>query len=250
MTDAADGERLQKVLARAGIGSRRACEELIAAGRATVNGEPAVLGRRADAERDRIEVDGVPVVTRAGVVYYLLNKPTRVVTTASDPEGRPTVVDLVPSDPRVFPVGRLDWDTEGLLLLTNDGDLANLLTHPRHGVEKEYLAEVEGVPSRSALRRLRDGVELDDGLTAPAQARLVQSHGDSAAIEIVLHEGRNRQVRRMCDAIGHPVRRLVRTRIGPVADRALAPAAWRPLLPDEVRSLYAAAGPGAEEASG
>lgn len=250
MTEAATGERLQKVLARAGIGSRRACEELIADRRVTVNGEVAVLGRRVDADGDRIELNGVPVVTRAGVVYYLLNKPANVVTTASDPEGRPTVVELVPSEPRVVPVGRLDWETEGLLVLTNDGDLTNLLTHPRHGVEKEYLAEVEGVPSRGALRRLRDGVELDDGVTAPAQARLVQSHGDGAAIAIVLHEGRNRQVRRMCDAIGHPVRRLVRTRIGPIADRSLAPGKWRALRPDEVRSLYAAAGPGAEKASG
>jgi 23S rRNA pseudouridine2605 synthase len=153
-----EGIRLQKVLADAGIGSRRASEELIAAGRVTVNGDVARLGRRVDPEADTIEVDGVPVPTRAGLVYYLLNKPTRVMSTADDPEGRPTVVQLVPAEPRVHPVGRLDWDTEGLLILTNDGDLTHRLTHPSFGVEKEYLAEVEGVPSRGALRTLREGL--------------------------------------------------------------------------------------------
>jgi 23S rRNA pseudouridine2605 synthase len=240
LTTPTDGERLQKVLARAGLGSRRVCDDLVAAGRVTVDGEVAVLGRRVDPERDHIELDGVPVATQSGLVYYLLNKPTRVVTTASDPEGRPTVVDLVPSEPRVFPVGRLDWETEGLLVLTNDGDLTQRLTHPSHGVEKEYLVEVDGVPSRGALRQLREGVELDDGPSAPAQVRLVQERDGSAAIEIVIHEGRNRQVRRMCDAVGHPVRRLVRTRIGPLADRDLAPGAWRELESSEVRALYAA----------
>jgi 23S rRNA pseudouridine2605 synthase len=241
LTGAPDGERLQKVLARAGLGSRRASEELIAAGRVTVNGEVAVLGRRVDPDRDAVAVDGVPIATRAGLVYYLLNKPARVVTTADDPEGRRTVLDLVPSEPRVFPVGRLDWETEGLLILTNDGDLTQRLTHPSHGVEKEYLAEVDGVPSRGALRRLREGVDLDDGPTAPAHVQLVQDRGDHAALSIVVHEGRNRQVRRMCDAIGHPVRRLVRTRIGPVTDRRLAPGTWRELRPSEVRALNTAA---------
>jgi len=239
LTAPTDGERLQKVLARAGLGSRRVCDDLIADGRVTVDGEVAILGRRVDPERDHIELDGVPVVTQAGLVYYLLNKPVRTVTTASDPEGRPTVMDLVPDEPRVFPVGRLDWDTEGLLVLTNDGALTQRLTHPSHGVEKEYLVEVEGVPSRGALRTLREGVNLDDGPSAPAEVRLVQSRGDHAAIEMVIHEGRNRQVRRMCEAIGHPVRRLVRTRIGLLADRELAPGAWRELSQDEVRSLYA-----------
>lgn len=258
------GERLQKVLARAGIGSRRACEELIAAGRVTVGGEVARLGRRVDAEADAIHVDGIPVATRSDLVYYLLNKPPRVVTTASDPQGRPTVAGLVPAEPRVFPVGRLDRDSEGLLVLTNDGELAHRMTHPRHGLDKEYLVEVEGVPTRAALRALREGVELDDGPTAPAAARLVQARGDHAAIEVVIHEGRNRQVRRMCEAVGHPVRRLVRTRIGPLADRTLEPGAWRRLRPDEVRALWAAVsetqatepasgpatGPGAAEGSG
>jgi 23S rRNA pseudouridine2605 synthase len=243
LTTPSDGERLQKVLARAGLGSRRVCDDLIAAGRVSVDGEVAVLGRRVDPERDHIELDGVPVVTQLGLVYYLLNKPAHTVTTADDPEGRPTVVALVPSEPRVFPVGRLDWDTEGLLILTNDGDLTQRLTHPSHGVEKEYLVEVDGIPSRGALRQLREGVELDDGPSAPAQVRLVQERADHAAIEIVIHEGRNRQVRRMCDAVGHPVRRLVRTRIGTLVDRELAPGAWRELHQDEVRALYTASLP-------
>jgi 23S rRNA pseudouridine2605 synthase len=236
-----EGERLQKALARAGFGSRRAAEALIADGRVTVDGAPARLGQRIDAERSHVAVDGVPVVVRDDVVYYLLNKPRRVVTTARDPEGRATAVELVPREPRVFPVGRLDYDTEGLLILTNDGELAQLVTHPRHGVDKTYLAEVSGVPSRAAVRALREGVDLDDGPSAPARVRIVQHLGDSTALEIVVHEGRNRVVRRMCEAVGHPVRRLVRTRVGPIADRRLAPGVWRALRPSEVRALYAAA---------
>ncbi|HEX5614953.1 MAG TPA: pseudouridine synthase [Acidimicrobiia bacterium] len=244
------GTRLQKVLARAGFGSRRTSEELIAAGRVAVNGAVAVLGARVDPDVDRIEVDGVPVVTNTALVHYLLNKPAGVVTTASDPEGRPTVLDLVPNEPRVFPVGRLDAPTEGLLVVTNDGDLANLLMHPRHGVEKEYLAEVEGVPSPQAVRTLREGVTLDDGLTAPARVQVVQRHGAGAALRIVIHEGRKRQVRRMCSAVGHPVVRLVRTRIGDLTDPRLAPGAWRPLTSAEVRGLYAAALQGDDAAAG
>ncbi len=229
----AEGERLQKILARVGFGSRRVGEELIAEGRVTVNGEVADLGRRVDPASDVIAVDGVPIGTAPGLVYYLLNKPRGTVTTASDPEGRPTVVELVPAEPRVFPVGRLDWDTEGLLLLTNDGSLTQRLTHPSHGVEKEYLAEVEGEPSRATLRRLREGVELDDGVTAPAKASLLAPN----LIKLTIHEGRNRQVRRMCEAVGHPVRRLVRSRIGSLADRRLEPGAWRELTQREVRQL-------------
>lgn len=236
-----EGERLQKVLARVGIGSRRACEDLIAEGRVTVDGEVAVLGRRVDVETALIELDGAPIGVRPDLVHYLLNKPAGVVTTADDPQGRPTVVGLVPAEPRVFPVGRLDVDTEGLLLLTNDGELAHRLTHPSFGVEKEYVAELEGSPSRAALRRLREGVELDDGTTAPARAALLEP----SVVRLTVHEGRNRQVRRMCDAVGHPVVRLIRTRIGPLADRSLAPGAWRELTGDEVRSLQrAVAGPG------
>lgn len=245
MTTPADpggvGERVQKVLARAGYGSRRACDALVGAGRVTIDGRVAVPGDRVDPARARVAVDGVPVPTRPDLAYYLLNKPAGVVTTASDPQGRPTVVDLVPAAPRVFPVGRLDYDTEGLLLLTNDGDLAQRLTHPRHGVAKTYLAEVEGTPGPGALRQLRSGVVLDDGPTAPARVRLVQRGPTTCALELVLHEGRNRQVRRMCEAVGHPVRRLVRTRIGPLGDPRLGPGQWRNLRPSEVRRLYAAA---------
>ncbi len=228
------GERLQKVLARHGFGSRRACEELIARGRVTVNGELAVLGRRVDVDHDRIELDGVPIGVRPGLVYYLLNKPEGVVTTARDPEGRPTVVDLVPPEPRVFPVGRLDRDTSGLLLLTNDGDLAHRIAHPSHGLDKEYLVEVEGgrVPP-GALRRLRDGVELDDGRTAPARV----GQPSPGVLRITIHEGRNRQIRRMCDAVGYPVRRLVRTRIGPLRDPSLRPGQWRALTAAELTAL-------------
>jgi 23S rRNA pseudouridine2605 synthase len=230
-------QRLQKVLAQAGLGSRRACEVLIADGRVRVNGHVATLGDRADPEVDEIEVDGAVVGVRPGLVHYLLNKPAGVVTTASDPQGRATVVGLVPAEPRVFPVGRLDADTEGVLLLTNDGDLAHRLTHPSFGVDKEYLVEVEGTPARGVVRRLRDGVELEDGVTAPANVAAV---GDNL-LRITIHEGRNRQVRRMCDAVGHPVRRLVRLRIGPISDRRLAPGEWRPLRQDEVRALERAA---------
>jgi 23S rRNA pseudouridine2605 synthase len=233
----ATGQRLQKVLAQAGLGSRRACEELIAEGRVTVNGEVATLGTRANPDVDAIEVDGARIGVREGLVHYLLNKPVGVVTTASDPQSRPTVVGLVPAEPRVYPVGRLDADTEGLLVLTNDGDLAHRLTHPSFGIDKEYLADVTGTPSRGALRRLREGVDLEDGPTAPARVSLVGDH----TLRITIHEGRNRQVRRMCEAVGHPVRRLVRVRIGPLADRRLPPGEWRPLTQAEVRALERAA---------
>ncbi len=231
------GERLQKLLAGAGLGSRRACEQLIEEGRVTVNGAVAHLGQRASGASDRIAVDGIPLPIREGVAYYLLNKPPGVVSSAFDPEGRPTVLDLVPDVPRVFPVGRLDMMTEGLLVLTNDGELAHHLTHPSFGLVKEYVVEVEGPLSREAIGRLRRGVELDDGLTA--RARVSQFGPDAARIAI--HEGRNRQVRRMCEAVGHPVRRLVRTRIGPLSDRTLSPGQWRPLTMAEVRALWEAA---------
>jgi 23S rRNA pseudouridine2605 synthase len=233
----AEPERLQKVLARAGLGSRRQCEELIDDGLVTVNGVVVGLGARADVDVDQIEVEGVPIGVRPGLVHYLLHKPAGVITTAEDTHGRPTVIDLVPPEPRVFAVGRLDQDTEGLLLLTNDGDLTHRLTHPSFGVEKEYLAEVEGTPSRGALRQLRDGVDLEDGRTAPAKVSAVAPN----LLKITIHEGRNRQVRRMCEAVGHPVVRLVRSRIGPLSDRALKPGEWRPLTMEEVRALEKAA---------
>jgi len=202
----------------------------------------AVLGRRVDPSAARVELDGVLVPVAPGLVYYLLNKPDGVITTADDPQGRPTVVTLVPAEPRVFPVGRLDRHTEGLLVLTNDGALAQLLAHPSHGVSKEYVAEVSGgTPAPGALRALRQGIELDDGPTAPCEVGVLAP----GVVRLVIHEGRNRQIRRMCDAIGHPVRRLVRTRIGPVRDTGLAPGQWRHLTAGEVRALAAAAAPGA-----
>jgi 23S rRNA pseudouridine2605 synthase len=237
-TVAEDGpEKLQKVLARAGVASRRAVEILIMEGRVTVNGEVADVGRRVDPVVDVLEVDGALVATNPDLVHYLLHKPAGVVTTASDPQGRPTVLDLVPGEPRVFPVGRLDLDTEGLLLLTNDGELTQRITHPSHGVEKEYLAQVEGEPSRGTLRALREGVELDDGPTAPAKVSQVSP----GVLRITIHEGRNRQVRRMCEAVGHPVSRLVRTRIGPLTDTSLQSGEWRSLEPEEVAALARAA---------
>ena len=232
-------ERLQKVLARAGIGSRRVCEDLIDEGRVTINGTVATLGDRVDPKVDAVDVDGVRVGIAPGLVYYLLNKAAGTVTTAADTHGRPTVVDVVPSEPRVFPVGRLDLETEGLLLLTNDGELAHRLTHPSFGVDKEYVAQVEGRPGRGAVRQLREGVELDDGPTAPAKVSLVAPD----VLKLTIHEGRNRQVRRMCDAVGHPVVRLVRTRIGPLRDTRLAPGEWRELTQDEVRALERAVRP-------
>ncbi|HWC39049.1 MAG TPA: pseudouridine synthase [Acidimicrobiales bacterium] len=240
------GERVQKVLASLGFGSRRACEELIVEGRVRVNGERAHLGRRIELATDTVEVDGVPVGVRPDLVYYLLNKPVGVVTTATDPLGRSTVVELVPRRPRVFPVGRLDADSEGLLILTNDGELAQRLSHPSFGIDKEYLAHVEGTPSPGAIRRLRQGVELEDGLTAPAKVSSVAP----GLLRVVIHEGRNRQVRRMCAAVGHPVLRLVRTRIGPVTDRRLAPGRWRPLSTAEVRKLATAQAGGGPRGGG
>ena len=243
--DDRSGERLQKVLARIGIGSRRVCEDLIAEGAVTVNGEVAELGRRVDVDVDEVAVNGVIIGVRPGLVHLLLHKPVGVVTTADDPHGRPTVLELVPDEPRVFPVGRLDMDTEGLLLLTNDGDLAHRLTHPSFGVEKEYVAHVDGEPTRGELRLLREGVELDDGLTAPAKAALL----GPGVLRLTIHEGRNRQVRRMCEAIGHPVKRLIRTRIGPLADRKLKSGQWRPLTPDELRALERGAVPRSQSPS-
>lgn len=231
-------QRLQKVLARAGQGSRRTCEELIIEGRVRVDGVVATIGDKVDPENARIEVDGARIPAAQGLVHYLLNKPPGVVTTASDPEGRPTVLSLVPSEPRVFPVGRLDLMTEGLLLLTNDGDFAHDLLHPSKGVEKEYLAQVRGDLSPADVRRLREGIELEDGITAPAKVSRVSE----GLVRITIHEGRNRQVRRMCEAVGHPVERLVRTRIGGVGDAQLRPGDWRPLSIKEIGRLAAAVG--------
>ncbi len=235
----AGGERLQKVLARAGFGSRRVCDDLIVDGRVTVNGDIPVLGRRIDTEVDLVELDGVPLSVRPGLVHYLLNKPAGVVSTAEDTHDRPTVVSLLPPTPRLFPVGRLDMDSEGLLVLTNDGELTHRLTHPSFGVPKEYLVQVDGEPTSGQVRQLREGIELDDGPTAPARVSVVAP----TLLRMVIHEGRNRQIRRMCEAVGHPVLRLVRTRIGTLTDPSLGPGSYRPLTVDEVRGLAAAAVP-------
>lgn len=208
----------------------------------TVDGALAHLGQKVDVATARVSVDGIPLPVRPDLVYRLLNKPAGVVSTADDPQGRRTVVDLVEAPTRVYPVGRLDADSEGLLVVTNDGDLTERMTHPRYGVTKTYLARVGGVPSRTALRALVDGVELDDGPASAVSARVLDTHGGEALVEIVMIEGRNREVRRMCDVIGHPVLRLVRTAIGPLRDRDLKPGEWRDLTVDEVRGLYAAAG--------
>ncbi|MSQ61086.1 MAG: rRNA pseudouridine synthase [Dehalococcoidia bacterium] len=238
-------ERLQKILSSAGIASRRDAEVMIVAGRISVNGEPVrELGSRADPERDDIRVDGKPVALPKKRTTIALNKPVGYVTTMSDERGRPTVLDLLPDSlPRLFPVGRLDLDSEGLLLMTNDGDLAQRLTHPGHGAQREYLVMVEGVPDEAALDRLRyGGVVLNDRRTAdafvrPVDKRQVVREGGGSWLRIGLREGRNRQIRRMCMAIGHPVLRLRRVRIGPVRLGDLPPGEWRPLTPGELRSL-------------
>ncbi|HEY8338328.1 MAG TPA: pseudouridine synthase [Egibacteraceae bacterium] len=240
-------ERVQKVLAAAGVGSRRACEELIAAGRVAVDGRVVSLGAKADATRQVITVDGERVHTNPLLVHYLLNKPQGVVTTVSDPQGRPTVVDLVPDNPRVYPVGRLDRDTEGLLLLTNDGELANRLAHPRYAVEKTYVAQIRGPAKRKALRALREGVELEDGLARARSVRELGSTGDRTLLELVLTEGRKREVRRMLAAVGLPLERLARVKLGPLALGDISPGRFRRLTSAEVRQLYAAVGLGDPE---
>ncbi|HVS84195.1 MAG TPA: pseudouridine synthase [Gaiellaceae bacterium] len=229
--------RLNAFLARAGVASRRGSDELIKAGRVRVNGAPGQLNTFVE-EGDRVEVDGREVGAQP-LAYVLLHKPAGVVTTASDPHGRPTVVQLVPAEPRVVPVGRLDADTTGALLLTNDGELAHRLAHPRYGVEKVYEAEVEGEPDEDALRRLREGVELDDGATAPAQARRL----GPGRVELTLHEGRKHQVKRMLEAVGHPVRRLHRSTYAGLTLAGLEPGRWRELTDREVEQLRRASRP-------
>ncbi len=231
-------ERLQRLLARAGYGSRRSCEELIIKGRVTLNGTVATLGDRGDPVEDEVRVDGLEVNLDPNVKYYAFHKPAGVVTTMRDPQGRPDMRAFVPAEgPRIFPVGRLDRDTEGLLLLTNDGDLADALTHPRFGVEKEYLAEVEGVPTPKHVGQLRRGVELEDGHARAKSARVVGRSGDRGAIRLVMTEGRKREVRRLLAAVGLPVMRLVRVRVGAVRLGGLPPGELRELTHDEVIAL-------------
>ena len=216
-------EKLQKVLARMGLASRRAVEEYILDERVEVNGAIAHTGQRVNIQTDELHFDGTPLRVKPELVYYLLHKPRGVISTAKDPEGRETVVDLLPSVPRIFPVGRLDKESEGLLILTNDGDFTYRLTHPSHGVEKEYLVAVKGKISRGNLRKLREGIKLEDGLTAPAKVSQVED----GLVKITIHEGKNRQVRRMFKSIGHPVLRLIRTRIGNLVDHKLQSGEWR-----------------------
>lgn len=229
--------RLNAFLARAGVASRRGADELIRAGRVRVNGEVAGLATRVGGQ-DRVEVDGSPV-TLQRLAYVLLHKPAGVVTTARDPQGRPTVVGLVELDRRVVPVGRLDADTTGALLLTNDGPLAHRLMHPRFGVEKTYEVDVEGEPSAGALRRLGTGIELEDGPTAPAEARRL----GPSRLELTLHEGKKHQVKRMCEAVGHPVTRLHRRAYAGLTLKGLAPGDWRELTPAEVEALRSPGAP-------
>ena len=238
------GERLQKVLARAGVGSRRACEELIAAGRVAVNGIPVhTQGVRVDARTDVVHVDGLRIDVSGELMHLALNKPRGVLSAMSDDRGRPTVADFVADRPeRLFHVGRLDEDTEGLLLLTNDGELANRLIHPSYGVPKTYLAEVPAPVRPAVARRLRAGVELEDGPVRVDAFRVVGVDGDRALVELVLHEGRKRIVRRLLDEVGHPVSRLVRTRFGPVRLGDQRQGSVRELSRTEVGELYRAVG--------
>jgi len=248
--DAKRALRLQKVLSQAGVASRRLAEELIAQGRVQVNGVTVTaLGTKADPDADEIKVDGRRIHAQKRKRYILLHKPRGYITTRSDPQGRPTVLDLLRGIREyIYPVGRLDYDSEGLLLLTNDGDLAARLTHPRHEVDKVYEARVRGVPDDHVLERLAKGVTIEGKRTAPAKVRLIDppkkfpGEDEQTRIELAIHEGRQRQVRKMFDAVGHPVVRLKRVRIGPIADPDIPPGHWRELTPQEIAKLQRAAG--------
>jgi 23S rRNA pseudouridine2605 synthase len=229
--------RIQKAIAKAGLMSRRAAEEAMVSGRVHLNGSPVRLGDRVDPDKDILTLDGAPIPLAAGLETHLLYKPVGVISTADDPQGRRTVVDLVRSGQRLYPVGRLDADSEGLILVSNDGELTNRVTHPRYGITKKYLVEVNGHPTPATVRQLVDGVELDDGTARAESARLVDSAPGRSLVEMVMIEGRNREVRRMMDAIGHEVTRLVRTAIGPLTDPQLRPGESRRLDAGEIQSL-------------
>lgn len=233
----AERVRIQKAISHAGLMSRRAAEEAISAGRVSVDGEVVVLGDRVDPDTQLLTLDGAPVPIAAGLETHLLYKPLGVISTADDPQGRETVVDLIATSARLYPVGRLDADTEGLILVSNDGELTNRVTHPRFGITKTYLAEVRGRPKQATLRALTSGVDLDDGPARARSARVVQTHGSRAMVELVMVEGRNREVRRMLDKVGHEVIRLVRTAIGPITDQRLKPGESRRLTPSEIQRL-------------
>jgi pseudouridine synthase len=244
LVDVPGGVRLQKVLAAAGVGSRRHCEEMIGEGRVEVDGEVVRrYGARVDPQRQVIRVDGRRIAAREDLVYVALNKPAGVLTTMSDARGRPTIADYLPDrTERLFHVGRLDYDTEGLMLLMNDGELAHRLAHPRYGVLKTYLADVAGPLPRDLGRQLITGVELSDGVATADRFRVLERAGNRALVEITLHEGRKHIVRRMLAETGHPVSRLVRTHVGPVALGSLRPGTTRRLTPREIGDLYAAVG--------
>ena len=229
--------RIQKAIAHAGLMSRRSAEEAILAGRVRRNGEIAVLGDRVDPDSDVLTLDGAPVPVAEHLETHLLYKPIGVISTADDPQGRQTVVDLVSTEQRLYPVGRLDADSEGLILVSNDGELTNRVTHPRYGITKKYLAQVSGRPTRADLKRLIDGVDLDDGPARAVSARLIDSQPDAALVELVMMEGRNREVRRMFDAIGCEVTRLVRTAIGNLTDPDLRAGESRRVTPVEIQRL-------------
>ncbi len=241
MSDNLEQVRLQKVLSQAGVSSRRAAEKLIADGRVSVNGKTILtMGVKVDPQKDDIRVDGRRIKAAARLRYILLYKPTGFVTTRSDPQRRRTVMDLlVGVRDYIYPVGRLDYDTEGLLLLTNDGDLAARLTHPRHGVARTYEAKVAGMPDREAIEKLRRGIPLDGHRTLPAEVMLLNEGRRDAdgVLRLTIREGRNRQVRRMCEAVGHPVQQLKRTKFGGLGDRRLRPGDWRELKPEEIAAL-------------
>jgi pseudouridine synthase len=239
----ADVVRLQKAIANAGLMSRRAAEDAIMEDRVAIDGRTARLGDRVDVATQQVTLDGVPIPVNPDLETYLLYKPAGIISSASDPQGRATVVDLIQTDARLYPVGRLDYDSEGLILLTNDGELANRVTHPRYGIQKKYLALVRGRPSQSDIRRLTKGVALDDGPARASSARVLDRKGDSTMVELTMGEGRNREVRRMFESIGLEVTRLVRTAIGPLSDRTLKPGESRLLSVGEITDLLASGDP-------
>jgi 23S rRNA pseudouridine2605 synthase len=235
----ADAIRVQKAIADAGLMSRRAAEEAIRAGRVAVDGVISVLGDRVDVSEQQVTLDSLPIPVNPEIETHLVYKPPGVISSAEDPQGRTTVVDLVSGGMRLYPVGRLDYDSEGLILVSNDGELANRVTHPRYGIEKRYLAMVDGAPSRGDIRRLTSGLELDDGPARAISARIVDRKGGSTLVELTMGEGRNREVRRMFEALGYRVTRLVRTAIGPISDRSLKPGESRRLTAGEIQRLLA-----------
>lgn len=240
ISDQTEPIRLQKLLANSGLASRRLIEEMILDGRVQVNGEVAVLGTKAT-HKDLITLDGDPVNLNSEIKTFLLHKPLDVISTSSDDRSRKTVVDLIDSDLRLFPVGRLDAETTGLILVTNDGDLTYKLTHPKFGVDKKYVVRAIGHIHENEVDTLRNGVELEDGLTAHAKVRVLARKENESLLEITIHEGRNRQIRRMMEAVGHPVISLTRTQIGPISDPKLSPGQYRELSVSEIQSLYSAA---------